>query len=178
MADYSLAEIIDLVSQVPGWFYDYQMEFLYPYAQKATNVLEIGTFKGRSTLFWSLCNPKAEIITIDNYVGDPMGNVGPGTMIDPYIVKRGNILPVNIDSHVLAGWFHHDIDLLFIDGGHDYDSLTQDINDWYSKVNEHGLIVCHDYMDVWPTVKKACDDNLRGKFELVDDTHDMFVVRV
>ena len=171
-----IEEIIKVVDQVPGWFYDYQMKFLHPYAQKALNILEIGTFKGRSTLFWSLCNPKAEIITIDNYVGDPMGNVGPGTMIDPYIVKRGNILPVNIDSHVLAGWFNPKIDLLFIDGAHDYFSLCQDIDDWVPKTN--GLVVCHDYMDVWPTVKKACDDMLRDKFELVDDTHDMFVVRV
>lgn len=175
---YSLDEIIQKVSPVAGWFYEDQMRFLYPYAKQSQNIFEIGTFAGRSTLFWTLCNPDAQIITTDLVVGDPMGNVPAGTSINTDIVRTGKILSIHEHSHHLVSRFNLPIDLLFIDGAHDYNSVCQDIGDWLPKVSRGGIVVMHDYMDVWPTVKKACDDTLRGKYELLTDQYGLFVVRV
>lgn len=173
---YSLEEIIKLVEPVPGWFYPDQMTFLYPYACKAKNIFEIGTYAGRSTKFWALCNPDANITTVDLVVGDPMGNVPAGTSIDPEIVKMGNIVSIHEHSHALVNRYNAPIDLLFIDGAHDYQSVCQDIDDWLPKT--HGIVVCHDYMDVWPTVKQAVDYKLRGKYELLTDQFGLFVIMV
>lgn len=170
-----LKEIIEKVDRVQGWFFRPQMEFLYPYACKAKRVFEIGTYAGRSTLFWTLCNPKAEIITVDNCVGDPLGNVTSGTSIDPNIVKKGNILAIHEHSHALVNRFNLPIDILFVDGSHDFDSLCQDLDDWLPKTN--GIVVCHDYMDVWPTVKQAVDFKLRGKYEILTDQFGLFVIK-
>ena len=152
------------------------MSFLYPYACKAKNIFEIGTFAGRSTLFWTLSNPDAQIVTVDNCVGDPMGNVKEGTSIDPEIVKEGKILAIHEHSHSLVTRYNLPIDLCFIDGAHDFQSLSQDIDDWLPKTK--GVLVCHDYMDVWPTVKQACDYKLRGKYELLTDQFGLFAVVV
>lgn len=175
MTQSSFAEIFEKVDKVPGWFYRNQAEFLYPFACKAKRVFEIGTYVGRSTLFWALCNSEAEIITCDNVSGDPMGNIPSGTSIDLNIVKQGNILAIHEHSHALVDRFNLPIDLLFLDGGHDFQSLCQDIDDWIPKTK--GIVVCHDYMDVWPTVKQAVDYKLRGKYEILTDQFGLFVCK-
>lgn len=171
----NIDEIISEVDKIPGWFFRPQMEFLYPYAQRANNIFEIGTYRGRSTLFWILANPDARVMTVDNCIGDPMGNVAPGTSIDPSIPIRGNVVAIHDDVHTLSERFNWPIDFLFIDGSHFYYDLCRDIDDWVPKT--HGVVVVHDYMDVWPTVKKGCDDKLRGKYELITDQYGLFVVR-
>jgi len=49
------------------------------------------------------------------------------------------------------------IDLIYIDGDHTYDSVINDLNAWWDKVNqEHGIISGDDLN--WKGVKEACDD--------------------
>jgi len=174
MQELQFQQILERVDKIPGWFYQNQMEFLFPYAQKATNVFEIGTYAGRSTLFWTLCNPDANIITTDTCIGVPSNGI-PGVEILPEVVNAGKIIALKEDSHELVKRYNQPIDLFFLDGSHKYADVCRDITDWLPKVN--GIFVCHDYMDVWAEIKQACDNCLRGKFELIDDKHDMFVVK-
>jgi len=170
----NIDEIIERVNKIPGWFFDSQMRFLYPYAQQANDILEIGTYAGKSTLFWSLCNPNARIVTVDNCIGVPSNGITGATIL-PEVVNSGNIIAIKENSHDLSKRYTQPIDLAFIDGGHEYADSCQDITDWIPKVK--GLLVCHDYMDTWSTVKQACNNCLRGKYELITDQFDLFVVK-
>lgn len=167
-------KIIEEVNKVPGWFDDKQMRFLFPYAQKFSDIVEIGTYAGRSTLFWALCNSKARIITIDNCVGVPSNGIN-GLTIDEKIIGSGNILAIHEDSHQLVKRFNFPISALFIDGSHHYADVCRDITDWLPKVK--GIIVCHDYQDEWPEIKQACDNCLRGKYEVLNDKFGLFIVK-
>lgn len=167
------------VAKVKGWFYDYQVNFLYPYACEGSGkrIVEIGTYAGKSALFWTLCDPEAQIITIDKCIGDPIVNVPGGTSIDLDIVKRGNILAIHEDSSELASRFNLPIDILFIDGGHDYNSVSKDIDLWLPKVKK-GYVLIHDYNRGWPDIVKSVDERIRGKYEIITDGLDMFFFKV
>lgn len=169
----TLQEIIEKVEKIPGWFFPVQMEFLYPYAQKAKNVFEIGTYAGKSTLFWALANPEANIITTDTCIGVPSNGI-PGVAIMPEVVQAGKIIALKEDSHELVKRYNAPIDLIFIDGSHKYADVCQDITDWLPKVN--GIMVCHDYEGGWPEIVQACDNCLRGKYDILTDQNGLFVI--
>lgn len=63
------------------------------------------------------------------------------------------------------------IDLLFIDGGHDYRSVKADILAWKDFVKRDGMIVFHDYSSI-PDVMRAVDEEIRrprwGGFEIYE----------
>ena len=50
------------------------------------------------------------------------------------------------------------IDLLFIDGGHKYEDVKQDFENYAPLVKEGGIIVLDDYTDEWWGVKKYGDE--------------------
>lgn len=164
-------EIAEEVEKVEGWFSREQMEVIYPFAKLAKNVVEIGTYAGRSTLFWALCNPEATIITIDRCIGAPGF---PMRFISEETVKRGKILAIHGDSYNVSKRFNLPIDFLFIDGGHHYLDCSQDIVNWLPKLD--GVIAVHDYPS-WPGVKEAVETHLKEEVILINDNHDMFVGR-
>ncbi|MFA5050999.1 MAG: class I SAM-dependent methyltransferase [Patescibacteria group bacterium] len=59
-----------------------------------------------------------------------------------------------------------EIDLLFIDAGHTYEDVKQDIENWYPKVK--GTIAGHDYSQNWKGVIKAVDEKF-GSVKVMGD---------
>lgn len=58
---------------------------------------------------------------------------------------------------------HHSLDFAYLDARHDYDSVRQDLADWYDKVRPGGVFAGHDYVDGFFIdgefrVKSAVDD--------------------
>ena len=49
------------------------------------------------------------------------------------------------------------LDMVFIDGSHDYDSVMEDIECWEPKIRKGGIISGHDYNSSYVGVKKAVD---------------------
>ena len=56
------------------------------------------------------------------------------------------------------------IDYVFLDGGHEYNTVLNDLNCCYEVVNNNGIILCDDY-DLYqaPGVKKAIDEFVKDK---------------
>jgi hypothetical protein len=57
----------------------------------------------------------------------------------------------------------HSLDFVYIDARHDYDSVVEDLNAWFSKVKAGGILAGHDYADgSFPQgefgVKRAVDE--------------------
>lgn len=51
-----------------------------------------------------------------------------------------------------------DIDIVFIDAGHDYDSCKQDIELWWPLVRDGGYLCGHDFQHRFPGVMRAVAD--------------------
>jgi len=58
------------------------------------------------------------------------------------------------------------LDFVFVDAGHDYESVAEDIHYWLPKVKSGGMIAGHDYPDFKGVVKAV--DTLLPHRELVD----------
>jgi predicted O-methyltransferase YrrM len=55
-------------------------------------------------------------------------------------------------------WCRETVDLVFIDGGHNYQDCYEDIIVWYSALKPEGIMMIHDYgADITPEVKPAVD---------------------
>ena len=52
-------------------------------------------------------------------------------------------------------------DVIHLDGGHDYDSVTADLRLWWPLLVSGGILICDDYYpdnDFWPDVRRAVDE--------------------
>ena len=59
------------------------------------------------------------------------------------------------------------IDFVFLDGGHDYPTVMNDLNCSIEVINNNGIVMCDDYnLSYAPGVKKAIDEfSLKNNFK-------------
>lgn len=55
------------------------------------------------------------------------------------------------------------IDFIYVDAGHDYDSVMKDLEAWWPLVSEIGVMAGHDYDETHPDVVCAVDQFFEGK---------------
>jgi|LakMenEpi03Aug12_release.lakeMendotaPanAssembly.Ray.scaffolds.fasta_scaffold08789_29 hypothetical protein len=62
-------------------------------------------------------------------------------------------------SKKFAETVNYEIDVVYIDGDHSYNSVKQDISVWYPKIKKGGFLCGHDYnQESWPDCKRAIDE--------------------
>lgn len=129
-------------------------------------VLEIGCDIGDTTQFLLDTNPTCVLTGIDpyaNYVDWNGNNLNEREAVYERFTKRLSgynnrfaLLREYSDDaakHVLDNWF----DVVFIDGLHEYDQLTKDCSNYYSKLKEGGIFAGHDYHAI-EGVRRAADE--------------------
>ncbi|KLK94521.1 methyltransferase [Microvirga vignae] len=75
------------------------------------------------------------------------------------------VLPLPLDSINAANVLRHhnvQVDVVHIDGGHDYHAVTSDLREWWPMIRPRGVLIGDDYPH-WPEVKKAFDDFFSGQ---------------
>lgn len=75
------------------------------------------------------------------------------------------VLPLPLDSVNAANVLRHhevQVDVVHIDGGHDYHAVTSDLREWWPMIRPQGVLIGDDYPH-WPEVKKAFDDFFVGQ---------------
>lgn len=70
-----------------------------------------------------------------------------------------NMFPIKGFSYDIAPFWTLPIDLLYIDGDHNYEACKKDILDWFPKVRPGGIIMGDDY-NCFEGVTKAVDELL------------------
>lgn len=140
-----------------------------------SHVAELGTFQGRSCVAIAAALPPGGILfCVDTFEGTI---ISPGQTRPPRPdVVRTNLACLNENllrfgvsdrvrvfvstTHAASGRFAPDsLGLLFIDAGHDYENVRQDLVDWYPKLAPGGFLVCDDYVSEWPGVQRAIDES-------------------
>lgn len=164
----NLAEILQTVSPIEGWFYDDQMTVLHPIIAALPDnavLVEVGTYYGRATLFFRLSNRKIEIVTIDlckPYETVAGVHVDPPLAMDERVLKHGKIRQIIGDSSEAASRFQSEVDCLFVDGNHTYDGVRKDIVAWMPKMRTGGVVIFHDYDPQYEGVIRAVDELENG----------------
>ena len=154
-------EVLARVADVDGWMTDDQARRLYDRAGELSSgeqVVEIGSFRGRSTIVLALAVPSdVEVVAIDPHAG---GDRGPQE-ISPDQVRGDEDLEVfalnlrhagvedrirhvrkmSYDAHsgVLGA-----VDLLYVDGAHRVGPARAGISQWGDRVSMGGTMLIHD----------------------------------
>ena len=136
------------------------------------SVLEIGTYCGKSALNFSEVAKGVNglIYTIDHHTGSEEHQRGEeyhdSELFDERLKKFNTlpeflnnlkskkmakfIIPIIDKSQNASKFFSEKISLLFIDGGHSFETALSDYNAWKDKICADGLLVIHD---VFPNPK-------------------------
>lgn len=162
---------IQRASEVPGYMPIRELTWLAEWAAKSRIVVEIGSWKGRSTRALG-DNVKQRVYAVDHWLGqlrDPAAaptrellvrgggdraaghdfiwNEFRANLAD--LIDKGKVIPIDHNSQnglpaellPLRGR----VDLLFIDGDHSYEGCKSDIDHYGPLVRPGGIISGHDY---------------------------------
>lgn len=137
-------------NDISGWMNFEELNWLYNTAKEMENVVEIGSWKGRST-HSLLCGCPGMVHAIDHFKGTEgdKGHEEAKTVdIEAEFLKNvgkfRNLCYYRQDSISASTNFKDkSVDMVFIDGDHSYDSVVMDINTWLPKCRK---IICgHDF---------------------------------
>ena len=136
-----------LIADVPGWLTDEEGEALYELARGCSGrgvIVEIGSWKGKSTICLGLGSQAGggvRIYAVDPHAdyrfGDFKGNIERAGIADL-------VTPIASLSQAAADGFDEPIELLFVDGSHEYDLVLEDFERWVPKVVDGGWVAFHD----------------------------------
>lgn len=178
------------ITKITGWFEQGDMDTIRPYVQSLPEkslLVEIGTFHGKSSLFFRLLNPNIYILTNDicnqDGIGTQPNQVNIGTIIpsriDEEVLEEGNIFQVRGSSHEVVKTFNWPIDFLFIDSEHSYKDTLDTLNEWGKFVKSDHFIACHDYSTDFPGVIQAVKEYAeRPNASIVTVSSQMAILKV
>ncbi len=136
-----------LIADVPGWLTDEEGEALYELAKGCSGrgvIVEIGSWKGKSTICLGLGSQAGSGVRI--FAVDPHADYRFGDFKEN--VERAGIAelvtPIASLSQPAADDFDEAIELLFVDGSHEYDLVLEDFEKWVPKVLDGGHVAFHD----------------------------------
>ncbi|HXI85235.1 MAG TPA: class I SAM-dependent methyltransferase [Verrucomicrobiae bacterium] len=135
------------------------------------DIVEIGSCFGRSTIYLAKGARHADhgtVWAVDPHTGDIAWDLG---RISTYEVFLRNIRKFGVENRVkplkmtskeaAQAWNGAPIRILFIDGWHSYEAVTEDILLWFPHVISGGLIVFDDYPNPeFPGVRQAVDEQM------------------
>ena len=139
------------------------------------SVVEVGSWVGDSAIAMMEADEALNVTCVDTFKGtdtDQCGDIARGLSkitgkdivyetflenIEPY---QDRVLVVRRDSLTASDRFHADtFDMAYLDAGHTYKEVKDDIEAWLPLVEKHGIIAGHDYDDPqFPGVKEAVDE--------------------
>jgi predicted O-methyltransferase YrrM len=160
------ATILDIYDHVDGFLALREAEFLYRAARGMRTIVEIGSFRGKSTCLLALgsADVGGHVHAIDPHIN--VANHEPGLYdsadhqaLVGYTQRYGvasRVTPiVKLSNDARKDWGQTPIDLLWIDGDHTYEGARDDFTNWPGLVRPGGLIAGHDHSGNWPGVVKA-----------------------
>jgi hypothetical protein len=159
-----------------GWMSEVELAYLAECASKSRCIVEIGSWKGRSTLALA-CNTPGIVYAVDTWKGteqqgDELAQHPEGWLLEEF--KRNTAGLDNIvicegpSVEMAARYAGLEVDMLFIDGYHTYEGVRSDILAWRPMLRPGGILCGHDYIPpYWEGLLRAVRE-LVPKFRVID----------
>lgn len=181
-----LISLVDRISEIKGFLCNFQIPIVYLISNDIEGeIAEIGVWYGRNTLAFCCANPHIKINCIDTFLGssEHQDELKGKNFKEDFLNNLRKYQPQNhinvIEApSVSAATLFPDnsLDLVWIDAGHDYESVKSDILAWYPKLKVGKMMLGHDYADPkdpnggFEELVKAVNENVRdsGRFENFD----------
>ncbi len=159
---------------IDGWMSLAELNWLYTQAKKSSSILEIGSWEGRSS-HALLSGCPGTVTCVDTFKGsaDPRDLTNSlGKTIDVFEKFKEHVghfknLEILKMSSREASTICKDrkFDFIFIDAGHTYEEVKEDIELWRDKATV--ILSGHDYSYPWLGVQQAVDE-MCGKVSLCE----------
>jgi hypothetical protein len=138
------------VDPVGGWLTRDQARRLHDEVlalPSGATVVEIGSHQGRSTLALALTRPDVHVVAIDPFeAGGKFGGPATRDLLEANLRRNGASARVEHlaerSERLRPGW-RRPVDLLFVDGKHDYWSTRDDLR-WAAYLPDGGRALVHD----------------------------------
>jgi predicted O-methyltransferase YrrM len=162
------ADAIARASAIDGWMSETELLWLASRAREAKVIVEVGSYKGRSTRALA-DNCPGVVYAVDPWDGIYVFDSGRECPIE---TRQWEVFARNMVDHLDLGKvvaLKHQfkdalavlptgVDLVFLDGDHRYESVVQDIAWGSGLLRPGGILSGHDYAHAeWPGVKRAVD---------------------
>ena len=177
-----------LAGTIEGWLSEPEGRLLYELARNCTGrgvIVEIGSWKGRSTIALAIGlrdgGGTGVVYAIDPHTAEPdRPTAGPPVTVDDFNrnIRRAGIASkvelLLMTSHAARPQFRDgSVDVLFVDGSHQYEDVLQDIRDWQNSMRPGSIVAFND--PHYPGVYRALREQVlkRGPFRqprLIDNT--------
>ncbi len=158
-------------NEISGWMAPLELNWLYETACRMDGIIEIGSWKGRSThallsgaVKRTDGQPPAKVIAVDTWKGtlnEQGGMTGPAIAVpdhdvyEEFMANVGqfpNLEAMRMTSLEAAKLVpDQSVDMVFIDGDHSYESVKADIEAWMPKARK--MLCGHDWQ--WHSVQEA-----------------------
>lgn len=137
---------------------------------KSGTWVELGSWTGRSAAYCvvELINREklGPFYCVDSWQGEAAIDYDPATVQDLENIFRQNLQPVmesiamiNSMSWSAAEQFQDEtVDFCYVDAGHSYEAVTQDLNAWWPKMRPGSMFGGDDYTKGYPGVQQAVWD--------------------
>jgi MMP 1-O-methyltransferase len=160
---------LNLLSSIKGFMDDDEAQHLYNIAFKASqngSILEIGSYCGKSAyIIGSACRQNGSILfSIDHHRGSEEQQPGEqyfdADLFDSKLSRintfpffqqtikktslEDTIVPIVAYSNVAGKMWTTPVSMLFIDGGHSFETVYEDFLTWACHIQPEGFLIIHD----------------------------------
>jgi predicted O-methyltransferase YrrM len=165
--------------KVEGWLTDDEAGALYRVARACPApalAVEIGSWYGKSSLMIAggiRAAGGGRLYAIDPFVGAEghCAAKGPSEKVHGYLAQfMNNIAAAELERYVspLRGYSHEilahwaaPIDMLFIDGEHEYEQVKRDFETWAPFVRIQGYVAFHDTYAIFPGPTRLVEEQVK-----------------
>jgi hypothetical protein len=166
---------------IEGWFdFASLYSFIVQSSAEKSKFVEVGSWLGKSSAFMAVeianSNKNIEFYCVDTWKGseehaenqliikDELYN----SFLKNIEQVKDFITPIRTSSREASQNFENEsLDFIFIDAGHSYEDVYEDLRCWFPKLKNGGFFAGHDYSPAWPGVVKAVQEwALENKFTI------------
>jgi MMP 1-O-methyltransferase len=172
-ADDDKAAVRREVRGIDGWLSDREGDLLYDLAHGCTGrgvIVEIGSWKGRSTIWLargSRAGRRVRVCAVDPHTGSAE-HQRPGLYVSTLDEFRRNVAAAGVDDIVVpvvatseeaARIMTGPVELVFIDGAHEYEAAKLDVLTWLPRLVDGGIMALHDTIG-WDGPRRVAEEFL------------------
>ena len=167
-----------------GWGFEDSVFGLAIAALQPSTIIEVGSWKGMSAMKMARIVKAlaidCELVCIDTWLGSPEHIMADhAAWYDSLQFKNGypqlfytfmaNVVSSDLQdvitplpatsenaAYILKHW-ETTADIIYIDAAHEFEPAKADFERFWPLLSDRGVMICDDYIDGWPGVKKAVD---------------------
>jgi predicted O-methyltransferase YrrM len=166
--------------KIPGWFnYSETYDTIVDEISDDAKILEIGSFMGRSTHYLATALHNADKQTVKIYALDTFeGSSEHANLKMPkdffstfkenlkFFIGRDVVIPMQGRSdskEIIEKFEDRFFDYIMVDGAHEYEAVMDDIENWWPKLKENGVMFGDDfYLDSVAQAVKTTSESLKS----------------